>query len=145
MVEGGLKENVLPPEASITVNFRLLPGDTPDDVVEHVRRVIDDPTVEIEVTRGVEASPISDVSSDSYQRLAKVLAEQRPELVVAPTLVLGGTDSKHYAPIADNSYRFTPMTLGREDLTRIHGLNERLPAADYERVVEFYRALLRGS
>ena len=84
-------------------------------------------------------------AADSYQRLAKVLAEQRPELVVAPTLVLGGTDSKHYAPIADNSYRFTPMTLGREDLTRIHGLNERLPAADYERVVEFYRALLRGS
>ena len=51
-------------------------------------------------------------------------------VIVAPALVMGGTDTKHYVPIADDSYRFTPMTLERSDTTRIHGLDERLSVED---------------
>ena len=47
IVNGGNKENVLPGRADATVNFRLLPGDTPDTVLAHLKQVIADPRVEL--------------------------------------------------------------------------------------------------
>ena len=63
-------------------------------------------------------------------------------MVVAPSLVIGGTDSKHYAPIADNNYRFLPSRLRSEDLDRIHGDNERISIDNYDEIIRFYIQLL---
>jgi carboxypeptidase PM20D1 len=46
--EGGVKENVLPQEAVATVNFRLLPGDSTEAVLDHIERTIDDPEITVE-------------------------------------------------------------------------------------------------
>ena len=63
IVEGGVKENVLPSRASAVVNFRILPGDTIDDVVEHVRRTIDDERIELKAgVRSVPRNPTDRVA-----------------------------------------------------------------------------------
>ena len=59
------------------------------------------------------------------------------------TLVLGGTDTKHYGRIANDAYRFTPIRAGPDDITRIHGVNERLAVDNYGEIIRFYGALLR--
>ncbi len=146
MVRGGVKENVLPSEATATVNFRIAPGDTVDDVVTHVRRVIEDPEVEIRVDRGTEASPVADVESPGYRLLVSTLGELVPEAPVIPGLVVGGTDSKHYAKVADDSFRFTPFLLGAGDLSRIHGVDERISVSNFEGLlIDFYVALARAA
>ena len=64
--------------------------------------------------------------------------------MVAPGLVIGRTDSRRYVNVAENSYRFLPMRLGREDLKRIHGTDERIAVDNYLDIVRFYIQLLRN-
>ena len=145
IVEGGVKANVLPTSATVTANFRLIPGDTVAGVVEEVRRIIDDPEIEIEVATGREASGVSSHTSEAYAAIAAAVDLIVPGVVVAPALVVGGTDTKHYGRIADDSYRFTPFRLGEDDLGRIHGTDERVSVEDYPDIIRFYEALVRGA
>jgi carboxypeptidase PM20D1 len=148
MFDGGVKENVLPTSARAVVNFRILPGETTQSVLKRVREVIDDPRVQIEpVSRHVfksEPSPVSDTSSASFDLIASTVRQvwADEDVVVAPFLVLGGTDSRHYQPLADNVYRFMPFTLSPEDVPRIHGTDERIPLEAYAALIRFYVQLL---
>jgi carboxypeptidase PM20D1 len=143
MIDGGVKANVLPREANARVNFRLLPGDSSDAVVEHVRRAIDDPEIEIEVETANEASPVADVSSDAYALLAAVLGEVAPDAIVTPALVLGGTDTRHYSEISENGFRFLPVRFSANDFERVHGRDERLSVENIRFAVDVYELLVR--
>ena len=68
-----------------------------------------------------------------------------PEVVVAPGLLVAGTDSKHYLPLTEATYRFLPIRLTGEDLQRIHGTNERIAIDNYAEVISFYAQLIRNS
>jgi carboxypeptidase PM20D1 len=144
VVEGGVKENVLPDSATATVNFRLIPGDTTEGVRDHIVAAIDDPAVTVEMGRRREASSVADPESAAFGVLRDAILQVAPDAVVAPGLVVGGTDSKHYGRIADNAFRFTPFRLGPGDLSRIHGTDERVAVENLDGdMVPFYRDLLR--
>jgi carboxypeptidase PM20D1 len=143
MVEGGIKPNVLPDTATASVNFRLLPGDTGEDVLAHVRKAVDDDEVSVEVVYAREAPPVSDPESEAFGILRDSLAEVMPDVIVAPFLSTGGTDSKHYVHVADNSYRFNALRAGPGDLTRAHGVNERVGVANYAECIAFNQAVMR--
>ena len=68
-----------------------------------------------------------------------------PGVLVAPSLVLGATDSRYFVGISDDVYRFTPLRLGADDLSRIHGTNERIGVEQYGAMVGFYAQLIRNS
>jgi len=144
LFSGGIKENVLPGTAKATVNFRLLPGDRIGDVVAHARKVIDDPLVQIEPigVRG-EAPPLADVEGRGFALIGQTIAQIFPDTVVAPGLVLAGTDSVNYAPLVQSSYRFLPVSLAATDLSGVHGVDERISIANYERLIRFYIEFLR--
>jgi len=143
MIDGGVKANVLPREASARVNFRLLPGDSSDSVVAHVRDAIDDPEIEIVVESVNEASPVADAGSEAFALLSSVIREAAPDTVVAPALVVGGTDTRHYATIAENGFRFLPIRFTVEDLERMHGRDERLSVENLHFAIDFYERLIR--
>ncbi len=147
MITGGIKENVLPQAASAVINARLLPGDSLTGVRGHLARVIDDPGVALNVIGdGVrEASAISDPTSPAFAMLRQTIRQVFPDVAVAPGLVIGGTDSKHYAEIADRSFRFVPIRLTREDLKRLHGTGERLSVENYGEIIRFYVRLLENT
>jgi len=144
IVRAGVKANILPRSATATVNFRVLPGDTVESIEEHVRSVVDDPELEI-VATGSGASEVSSSDSAGFRAIATAIGEVFPEAVIAPGLVLGGTDSKHYGRIADDSYRFGPLDLTLDDTARIHGVNERIAVANYAKAIDFYTRLIQGS
>lgn len=142
----GIKDNVLPSEASALINFRLLPGDTREDVLAHVRRVVDDPGVEVAPASSFasEASPPSPVDNRAFRLLAQTARETFPDVLVSTGLVTGATDARHYAGLYEARYNFSPMSLKPQDLPTVHGTNERIPVADYLRMVRFYIRLLRN-
>jgi carboxypeptidase PM20D1 len=143
LVNAGNKENVLPGRAEATVNFRLLPGDTKEDVVRHVTRVIDDPAIEIEVLPGdFPPSRVSSVHSPSYQAIDRTVRELFPGTVVAPGLMLGGTDSRHFEAVSEQVFRFSPIRAKPEDLARFHGVNERISSANLADLIRFYHRLI---
>ncbi len=143
MIEGGIKPNVLPDTATASVNFRLLPGDTGEDVLTHVRKAVDDDEVSVELVYAREAPPVSDAESEAFEILRASLAEVMPEVIAAPFLSLGGTDSKHYVHLAENSYRFNALRASPDDLARAHGVNERVAVANYAECIAFNQAVMR--
>jgi carboxypeptidase PM20D1 len=146
MLSGSPKDNVLPSRAEAVVNFRLLPGDASERVIEHVRAAVGDSRVAIEPTGTPrEASEVSPVDSPDFERLARVIRQVFPEALVAPALVLGGTDARHYGEVAEDVYRFGPYRYEPSDLPRTHGIDERVAVAGHADAVRFYVQLLRES
>ncbi|RMH17232.1 MAG: M20/M25/M40 family metallo-hydrolase [Gemmatimonadetes bacterium] len=145
IIDGGVKSNVLPIEARAVVNFRIRPGETPASVAERVRAVIDDPAVEVSGEQnGRPPSPVSDPHSDAFRTIASTIREVAgEEVVVAPYLVVGGTDARYYAPRSRNVYRFLPVRLEPDGLQRLHGTNERVAVSGYLDSVRFFQTLLR--
>lgn len=147
MIEGGVKDNVLPTEAKAVVNFRILPGDSIDAVVRHVTSVVNDERVTINRSAnkdGREPSEVSDVNTLSYRLIEQTAKDVFPEVVVAPYLVLGGTDSRYYSVVTPNVYRFTPTRMGPEDTARLHGVNERIGVDNVGEIVQFYARLIQN-
>ena len=142
--QAGTKENVLPSRARAVVNFRILPGDSVAGVVAHVRRVVDDTSVQVRAMEGFSSEPsaVSRTDGEPYRLLERSIRQAAPDAVVAPYLVVGGTDARHYHALSQHVYRFLPVRMTSEDLDRMHGTDERIAVRDYEAAIRFYRQLL---
>jgi carboxypeptidase PM20D1 len=142
----GDKDNVLPGNAEATVNFRLIPGDTQASVIDHVRRTIADSRISIEPFPGnADPPPVTATSSESYRALNRTIREIFPDVIVAPGLMVAGTDSRHYTGVTDTILRFTPVRANADDLKRFHGTNERLSIEGYADMIRFYRRLIENT
>jgi carboxypeptidase PM20D1 len=143
VVNAGQAENVLPGRATALVNFRLLPGDTSEAVIEHVVRTVADPQIKVERAQvSSEASRVAATDGAGYRAISRTMAELHPDIVVAPGLMIGATDSRHLDAVADNVYKFSPMRARLEDLKRFHGTNERISTANYVELIQFYHQLI---
>lgn len=146
MLNAGTKENVLPQRAEAIVNFRLRPGDTIADVRTHLRDVIDDGAIEIDQVGFASApSPVASTTSTGYELISRSIEEVFPGVLIVPGLVLGGTDTRHYVHLSENSLRFGPMRLGRDDISRVHGTNERISTDNLVEMVRFYRRVIQNA
>ncbi len=147
MLSGSPKDNVLPAEAHAVVNFRIHPRDTIDGVLARVKGTIGDDRVDVEPASefASEPSPVSPTGGAPYELLRETIDQVVPGAAIAPSLVVGGTDSRYYAALTDAVYRFLPYTIRPGDLARIHGTNERILLEDYERMVQLYVQLIRNA
>ncbi len=147
MIEGGIKENVLPSEAHALVNFRILPGNTVEDVVNHAKKVINDPAVKVTINSGAgrTASPIASMEGPGYSVIKQSIHEVFEDTLVAPGMLMAGTDTKHYVPISDNNYRFFPLILTGSDVSRVHGTNERVAVSNYIKMIQFHAQLMKNA
>jgi carboxypeptidase PM20D1 len=145
-LSGSPKDNVLPSEAVAGVNFRVLPGDTVELVLKRARAVVDDPRVEVRLrSPGFEPSPVSPVDSASFALLARTIRESFPDAIVTPSLVVGATDSRHYAPVTSEIYRFLPIRMDSSDMKRPHGIDERLSTENFADAVRYQVQLLQNA
>jgi len=136
-------ENVLPQSGRAIVNLRLLPGDTIAEVLDHIRRSVEGTGVVVKVIGPAwEASPVVDTNSATYRTVEVVVRAAFPDVLVAPGLMIGLTDTRHYGRIARQSYFFTPSRMTGPDLDRIHGLDERTPVETFGEIIRFYATLI---
>jgi carboxypeptidase PM20D1 len=147
VMHGGIKENVLPSSATALVNFRIAQGDSVKTVIEHVRRTIANDRIQISISNnyGTEPSPVSSIDTPAFQLLQRTISETNPGVVVAPSMMMGGTDSRHYNALTNNVYRFSPLKLSKDDLSRFHGANERISIQSYIEMIRFYIRLIQNS
>jgi len=145
IINGGVKPNVLPSTASATVNFRILPGSSINEVVAHVKATIDDPDVSVSIHQGNEPSKVSSSASENYTVIETTIRETIKDVIISPGLMLAGSDTKHYESMSEDNYRFIPMRLGPNDLSRIHGTNERIMVENYKEIIQFYSRLMENA
>ena len=145
MLTGSPKENVLPTEASALVNYRLRPGQGSDQVMAAARAAIKDKSVSLSWdSLPREASPVSSSQTDSY-RLIAALASDQGQAPSAPSLVIGGTDSRNLIPVSKAVYRYTPMSMSLKEVGMVHGINERMTLKNLSQMIGFYERLIIAS
>lgn len=143
MFHAGVKDNILPAQASAVVNFRPFPGDTLEDVEQFVRGLAPKGVEMRLLDEGAwEASPVTSFSSAPAAALRKTLREVYPEAGVSPYLVSGATDSRYYQPICENIFRLSPCLITMKDVQSVHAVNEHIGVEILAQMVQFYIRLL---
>ncbi len=141
---GGLRANVIPSEAWANINVRLLPDTTLDEMLRRLRAAIDDPAIELSVTRAPDArSPIMPDSGALYDALAAAVKDLSPGATVTPYMSAGATDSLFLRSRGVLVYGLKfPLT--EQDEARMHGHDERLPVESLSYGVRLlYETVLR--
>ncbi|TYL55322.1 M20/M25/M40 family metallo-hydrolase [Nocardioides sp. BGMRC 2183] len=143
--------NVIAASARAGVNIRVMVGDTVADAVAHVRRVIDDDSIRIDVVESNEPSPVSPYSSQVHQRedpafalLERTITDCFTDAVPSPYVMMAATDSRFFTAISDRVYRFTPFRMSKAQREAIHSYDEQIGVQDYLDGVEWYRRLIAG-
>jgi len=146
MLQGSDRENVLPKRASAVVNFRLFPGDTIESVVKRVNTVINDPRVKVTVLPGAnEASPVTSTDSWAFKTFSQSIHEVFPEAVLAPGMTNSSSDATRYIGLSPNILRFLPQRLNSDELSMLHGTNEKISLSNYGEMISFYIQLIKNS
>jgi len=130
MLEAGVRANVIPAEARATLNVRLLPGDTITALLADLNKLVNDSQVKLEVQKDAGlAAPDSSLETDFYAAIVKASAEEFGGAPVLPFQSTWATDSAQLRLHNVQSYGLVPFPLSEEDLRRMHGEDERIPAA----------------
>jgi carboxypeptidase PM20D1 len=158
-LSGSAADNVLPSAARAVLNLRLLPPWTVDSALERLRSVIADRRVAVTVhglaTDPVRAGPVKEVvEGPGWQEIRSAVDSAFGSAVLPgdtglgmsvpalPFLMLATTDSRHFKDLSPRIFRFSPQILTPDDLSRIHGHDERISLENMDRCLGFYTALM---
>jgi acetylornithine deacetylase/succinyl-diaminopimelate desuccinylase-like protein len=126
VINGGFRTNVIPGSATATVNARLIPGSDPAEIVRDLQRIIADTSVEVRTTGGGGRIPESPDTTALFRALAASARAQWPGAEVTPYLFQAGTDARPWRTRGIPVYGIYPYPIDADDLTRMHGNDERV-------------------
>jgi acetylornithine deacetylase/succinyl-diaminopimelate desuccinylase-like protein len=132
IIEGGIRSNVIPTDATAKLNVRTLPGQSIDAVVKRLQRVVNDPLVDIAVTDRGEDSPASDFHSPMFDAIRESVRALDPSMTVVPYLSTGATDSARLRTWGMQAFGLLPFPMSQDDEDRMHGNDERVPLASLD-------------
>jgi carboxypeptidase PM20D1 len=143
IIESGVKDNVIPTIAKAVVNTRILPGENAKSVEKYIRETIADDRVKIsrKDKYGSDPSTPTSIESPAFKRVESAVYKHIPEVLPAPFLMIGATDSRYYRRISDGVVNFQPTT----DSKGYHGIDERLPIRDLQRNINFLITIIEES
>jgi acetylornithine deacetylase/succinyl-diaminopimelate desuccinylase-like protein len=142
MLRASEKLNVIPPEAVADIDCRVLAGDDPQDLVEWVRRAVDDDHVQVALAREPKVPNLSPPDTAMYKALADTLARRAPGVVVAPEILVAFTDSWVFRRMGLQAYGWSPFVLDEGEWRRVHGNDERISLPNLTEGVRAYTELL---
>ena len=135
-LQGSDKVNVIPGTAWAQVDARLLPGETPAGFIATLRRVLDDPALEIEVLE--QSTPTgSSADTDLMRAIRRVAARRDPGVPVVPTMLTSSTDSAKFRAAGITAYGFEPFKLDDGEVDRAHGDDERVSVENVGFALQF--------
>jgi acetylornithine deacetylase/succinyl-diaminopimelate desuccinylase-like protein len=132
IIQGGIRGNVIPTEATATLNIRTLPGQSIDGVVARLKKVVNDSLVEFAITSRGKDAPASDFATPMFTAVRESAAALDPDLVTVPYLSTGATDSARLRIWGIQAFGLLPFPLNQDDEERMHGNDERVPLASLE-------------
>ncbi|MBQ2715057.1 MAG: M20/M25/M40 family metallo-hydrolase [Clostridia bacterium] len=137
-MKGSKGSNVLPPEASMVANVRIIEGETVESVVEQFKKRIKNDKIEVKALRGNNPSPSSLMSENGYGKVKEAILQTWGEVIVSPYLMVACSDSRHYCRISNNVFRFSAMALSGEERALIHGNDERIATDKIVKASKFF-------
>ena len=144
IIQGGIRSNVIPTDATATLNIRTLPDQSIDGVIKRLERVVNDSLVEFKITSRGSDAPASDFHSPMFAAIRESAQALDPTLTTVPYLSTGATDSARLRAWGMQAFGLLPFPMNQDDEDRMHGNDERIPLASLDfgtRMI--YGAILR--
>lgn len=141
MMEGSEAINVLPSEASIGINYRIIVGENGAQVEEKIKQALKDLPVEVIVDYTTDPTSVSK-DDQTYDKLTHTIRKIWPNVIPTPYLMMAATDSRYYHKVSSHVYRFSAMPLTQEEFGMIHGANESISIENLSNTVRFYVQLI---
>jgi len=143
MLSAGVRANVIPGEARAILNIRLLPGDTVNMLLADLTKLVNDPQIRFEIQPDAGlAAPPSSLESDFYAAIIRVAEREFSNAPVLPFQSTGATDSAQLRLHNVQAYGLLPFPLTDEDFRRMHGDDERIPLASFNKGVDLLARVL---
>jgi acetylornithine deacetylase/succinyl-diaminopimelate desuccinylase-like protein len=131
IIRAGIKTNILPEQCEVTLDCRLVPGETPEHFLAELRNLINNSQVAMEVIQS--ASPTeSPLNTELFKVIERVVQKEHPQGSIVPYLSTGATDSRYFRTKGITSYGFIPILISESELQRMHGIDERLSLTNLE-------------
>ncbi|TIC88968.1 M20/M25/M40 family metallo-hydrolase [Nocardioides sp. GY 10113] len=134
--------NVIASTAKAGVNIRIMVGDSVADVIAHVKGVIDDDSIRVDVIESNEPSPVSPYDDEAFALIERTITERFPDAVAAPYVMMAATDARFFTAICDRVYRFTPFRMDKAQRESIHTYDEHLGVQAFLDGIDWYRQLI---
>jgi carboxypeptidase PM20D1 len=130
MLNAGHAENALPQKATATVNCRIFPGVSVEDVQKQLATVVADPQIGIKVLGAPIVSPVSELRPDIERAIAKSIQKRQPGVPLSPYLESGGTDGMIYRTVGIPTWASSGVFIKPDEMFA-HGLDERIPVKSF--------------
>jgi acetylornithine deacetylase/succinyl-diaminopimelate desuccinylase-like protein len=143
MLEAGHAENALPQTARAVVNARLLPGESPDEVLETLKRVIADEQITVTAIKPTSPSPPSPLTPEVMGAIEQAKEKVWPGLPIVPEMETGATDGLLFRQLGIPTYGITGTATDVDDV-RAHGKDERMGVQDFYDGLEFEYQLIKA-
>jgi len=146
MMEGGsAAANVMPQDMRAVINFRINQGTTKEEVMEHCRAAVTDPSVELRFLQANDPSMVSRSDGFGFSRLTETASGFFDGVVFIPCMTAGATDACRYENVCDTCLRFSPFMAETADVeSGVHGTNERIPVRSYLQGIRFLIGMMEN-
>ena len=142
MLKAGHAENALPQSATATINCRIFPGVSVDDVKATLADVIDNEALEITTLGDPTDSPVSELRPDVLAALSKAVHARYPDLPIGSYMESGGTDGMHYRKAGVPTLAISAAFIKESDMYA-HGLNERMPVDGFYDGLDHWMVIMK--
>lgn len=137
------KPGTVPATATATLKMRVAPHDNINNITEHINKTVGD-LATVTVENFVAAPAISSHKTDSFAYIEKTIKKVFPDVGVAPFILDAMTDSRDFAPICKEVYRFGAFRINNEQFDSVHNANERMEIDVFLKSIEFYKEFILG-
>ena len=142
-MKGSDAANVIPKEPYLIANLRCSVHQNCEESLNVLKKYGKKYDLSFEVLQQRDASPVSDIHSAAYGFVEQTIRAHFPDAGVAPYLIMGGTDCRHFHALTDTALRFAPVRMTNEQNASCHAVDENVTIASLAEGVRFYKRLLK--
>ena len=143
MMKGSDAANVIPKEPYLVANLRTSVHQNCEASLAVMKKYADKYDLDIEVIMQRDASPVSNIKSKEYAYVCDCIRKQFPDAGIAPYLIMGGTDCRHFHALTETALRFAPVRMTNEQNASCHAVDENVTLSALAEGVRFYKMFLR--
>ena len=143
MMHGSEAANVIPKEPYLIANLRTSVHQNCEESLALLKKYGKKYGLEFEVLLQRDASPVSNIHSREYAFIESCIHKHFPDVGVAPYLIMGGTDCRHFHALTETALRFAPIRCTQKQNHACHAVDENITLASLAEGVRFFKMLLQ--
>jgi carboxypeptidase PM20D1 len=143
MMKGSDAANVIPKEPYLIANLRCSVHQNCEESLNVLKKYGKKYDLDFEVLLQRDASPVSDIHSPAYKFVTRTIHDHFPDVGIAPYLIMGGTDCRHFHALTDTALRFAPIRTSNEQSGSCHAVDENITLSALAEGVRFYKRILK--